>query len=295
MYVTPHKLKLENIADGLHCCVLIDDSGTPGQVAGSTYLDPSRKTWVAVVTTPKQMSEIADQVSGALEELRLQTGANEFHFTDIYRGSGAFKDTPLPLRQGIFKFMARIFGVYMFPVIMQTFGLRDLETLHFRSNLPSKHGVFNTHKPTDAALLFLLFRIKAFLRDNASEYPAPAYIVLDEGFRPADRAIEVLGCSEQFYKSSIFTASSSVFSPIQLADFAAFCISRTQWLLTKPKRSAVDDAFMRIMAPLRLNVLNLPEVSANIKTWTPQDYERFIDDDRISKSLQPKTKRHSSE
>jgi len=288
MHVTPHKLTVGKVADLKHSCVLIDDSGTPGQTAGSSYLDPSRKTWVAVITTPQQMHEIADEIGGALEELESQTGASEFHFTEIYRGAGAFKDAPLPLRQALFAFMRHIFELYMFPVLVQTFSESDLTDMHARAGFPPKVGVFDLHQPPDASLLFLLLQVRRFLAAHASEYPAPAYVVLDEGFRPADRAIEIPSFRQHFHRSSIFTARSSEFRALQLADFAAFCVSRTQWLLTKDKRSKVDEEFMEIMAGLRLNILNLPEVSIDRQSWTPQDYERIIDEDRIQKGLSPR-------
>jgi hypothetical protein len=288
MHVTPHKLTVEEVADLKHSCVLIDDSGTPGQVGGSTYLDPSRKTWVAVITSPQQMREIADEIFGALGELQSQTEASEFHFTEIYRGAGAFKDAPLPLRQALFAFMRHIFELYMFPVLVQTFSESDLADIYSRASFPPKLGVFDLHQPSDASLLFLLLRVRRFLSEHSSEYPVPAYVVLDEGFRPADRAIEIPTFRQHFHRSSIFTCRSSEFCALQLADFAAFCVSRTQWLLTKDKRSKVDAEFMEIVAGLRLNILDLPEATIDLQSWTPQDYEQITDEDRIGKGLKPR-------
>ena len=289
MHVKPHKSKISEIANGKHSCVLIDDGGTPGQVAGSSYLDPSRKTWVAVIVTPAQMRVISNEMGGALEALQEETGATEFHFTEIYRGAGSFKKASLPLRQALFGFMQHIFGSYMFPIVVQTLSKVDLNELHSRATLPKKLGAFDMSKPSDASLLLLLFQVRRFLAEHVSEYPIPAYVVLDEGFRPADRAIEIPSFREHFHMSSIFTARSAEFHAIQLADFAACCVSRTQWLLAKEKRSKVDDEFMEIMAGLRLNILNLPKLPIDLKTWTPRDYERMLDQDRIEKGMKPRS------
>jgi len=108
MHVEPYILRMEEVAASGHACVLIDDGGTPGQLAGSPYLHPSRKTWVAVLTTATQVKEICQQMPRAIEELKLQTGATEFHFAEIYRGAGAFEDKPLSLRLALFGFMRQI-------------------------------------------------------------------------------------------------------------------------------------------------------------------------------------------
>ena len=90
MYVEPYELTMNEVGNSGRPCVLIDDAGTPGQQAGSPYLHPGRKSWVAVMTTPRQIREICEQMPPTLHELKTHTGATEFHFNEIYRGAGAF-------------------------------------------------------------------------------------------------------------------------------------------------------------------------------------------------------------
>jgi hypothetical protein len=291
MRVEPYVLGIETVAASGRACVLIDDGGTPGQQAGSAYLHPSRKTWVAVLTTPAQIQEISRQMPPALDELKLQTGAGEFHFAEIYGGKGDFDGKPLNLRLALFGFMQHIFATYMFPVIVQTLSAENLAEMSQRESgcdlFRGKVGVFDMTNPADAALFLLLCRVKWFLAENRSEFALPAYVVLDEGFRPAGRAIQVGNLGAMFHDKSIYTARSSEFCPVQLADFAVFCISRTQWLMTKQRRSLADDAFLRIIARVRLNTINLPETPADLATWKPSDYEKEIDEDRRGKGLKP--------
>lgn len=287
MHVEPYELKMDEVAAGKHPCILIDDSGTPGQEAGSPYLHPSRKTWVAVVTTATQIKEVCQQFPGALEELRSRTGASEFHFTDIYQRAGAFKDTPLKVRLAIFGFMRGIFSVYKFPIIVQTFSSENLAEVRRRASFPDRVGPFNMTQQSDAALLFLLIRVKWFLREHGTQFSSPPYVVLDEDFRPAGSAIGVPNFEHVFQRGRLLMVRSCDFLPIQLADFGAFCIGRTQWLLTKERRNRTDNEFLPIMADLRLNVVNLPEASADLQTWSSRDYERLIDQDRRGKGLEP--------
>jgi hypothetical protein len=202
MYVEPYELKLQEVATSGRPCVLIDDSGTPGQLAGSTYLHPDRKTWVAVLTTPRQTREVCEQMPGALDELKVHTPATEFHFTEIYRGAGAFKNTPLDLRLALFAFM-RHFLTYMFPVVVQTISPDNLKEVRRRALFPDRVGPFNMTQLSDMALLFLLFRVKGYLDEQRAEFPCPAYVALDEGFRPAGRSIIVPNQDRVFYRSRL--------------------------------------------------------------------------------------------
>lgn len=286
MYVEPYELKMQEVTASGRPCVLIDDSGTPGQQAGSPHLHPDRKTWVAVITTPRQTREVCEQMPGALHGLKLRTRAAEFHFTEIYRGAGAFKHTPIKLRLALFAFMRHIFTTYMFPVIVQTLSPTNLNEVRHRASFPDKVGPFDMTQPTDMALLFLLFRVKGYLCEQRAEFPCPAYVALDEGFYPAGRSITLPNQDHVFHRSRLFTVRSCEFLPVQLADFASFCVSRTQWLMAKQKRSRADNAFLRIIADLRINVVNLPETYADLATWAPRNYDRMMDEDRKEKGLE---------
>ena len=281
-------LTMSEVVQSGRSCVLIDDSGTPGQIAGSEYLSPDRKTWVAVLLPSRQVTEVFEQMPGCLQELREKTGATEFHFMDIYRGSGQFRLVALDIRLAIFAFMRYIFASYNFPVLVQTFDQSDLRELRTRAVFPNRVGPFDMSKTSDTALLFLLIRVKWFLQQNENEFTIPSYFVLDEGFRQADRAIEIPKWDAILNKSSIFSTKSSSFLPIQLADFAAFCIARSQWLLNKENRSYSDDAFLKIIAGNCLNIVNLPISIIDTNNWTPQDYGRLIESDRKLKGLSPK-------
>jgi hypothetical protein len=46
--VIQHQLLPEQVLKENSTCVVIDETGNPGQDSGSLYLDESRKTWVAV-------------------------------------------------------------------------------------------------------------------------------------------------------------------------------------------------------------------------------------------------------
>jgi hypothetical protein len=111
---------VEEFTNGSTYGIFVDDTGSPGLKDTPPNVHPERKTWVAVIVPPNLMREVWSQFPNALGELRNLIGAQEFHFCDIYAGRGEFKNVDLQLRLSLFEFMAYIFSVYRFPVIVQT-------------------------------------------------------------------------------------------------------------------------------------------------------------------------------
>jgi hypothetical protein len=62
--------------------VFIGDTGSPGLQYTPTNLHPKRKSWVAVIVPRSAGGETWDQLPNAIDELKILTGATEFHFAD---------------------------------------------------------------------------------------------------------------------------------------------------------------------------------------------------------------------
>lgn len=82
--------------------VAIDDSGTPGSVAKSRFLESDRKSWAAVLVPPTQIAAVAQFMEIFLAGVKGDYGANELHFAEIYGGRGVYKDVSLDQRYGLF-------------------------------------------------------------------------------------------------------------------------------------------------------------------------------------------------
>jgi hypothetical protein len=74
---------------------------------------------------------------------------------------------------------------------------------------------------------------------------------------------------------------------LQLADFAAFCVARMQWVAVKSQRTAVDNQFLTLISDISRCCINIKETYIDPTTFTARDYERTIDEDRREKGLQP--------
>lgn len=249
--------------------VFVDDTGSPGLQGTPVHLHPQRKSWVAVVVPQSQMAEVWQQFPRALDELKLLTGASEFHFADIYNKRGAFKDVPLQARLGVFGFMAHIFSVYSFPVFVQTFDPQTLRDFRGRGSFPDRLGPFNFKKHEDLALFLVLLRVKWHLEKKYPEPERLARVFVDEGFKNNGAAIVIEPLKSVFADGLICFGRSNSILPLQLADFAAFCLNRTQLLLGRQKLSELDEALLRIIHPIAWNYQNIPQVF--LDEWFPKD------------------------
>ena len=240
--------------------IFVDDTGSPGLEHTPPHLHPDRKSWVAVAVPKQQIGEVWRQFPRALSQLEGLLGTTEFHFTDIYMRRREFRDVPLATRLGVFRFMAHIFATYRFPVFVQTLDPGSLNDIRTRADFPERLGPFTLKKHEDLALFFLLLRVKWHLEQTYSGSDTLARVFVDEGFKKSGTAVSVPSFKTVFADGLICFARSDSILPLQLADFAAFCLNRTQLLMGKKKLSELDVSLLRIIQPLAWNYQNFPVV-----------------------------------
>ena len=259
---------LDELALGKHHGVFIDDTGSPGLATAGLGLHPDRASWVAVIVSPIDMPEVLEQFPQALDELSRHVPSQEFHFGDIYAGRKEFRGRPIAFRLAIFEFMAKIFRTYRFPVIVQTFDPDSLAEIRRRGPFPDSVGPFNLGRPVDAALFILLLRVKWHLEDQPK--PAVARVFVDEGYKKNGTVIRIPRFKEVFADGLVCFARSSAIYPIQLADFAAFCLNRTQLLLGKAELSDLDKRLLEILSPIVWNYVNTEKFLVSFDDWSKE-------------------------
>jgi hypothetical protein len=247
--------------------VFIDDTGSPGLVATPGHLHPKRKTWVAVIVPRHQIAEIMEQFPRALSELGQQVGATEFHFTEIYQGTKQFEKVPFKLRMALFGFMAHIFNVYQFPVLVQTLDPDNKAVELFRQKFPERLGAFDLRSHEDLALFLLFIRTKWLLRDEMDGQSVRLF--LDAGRFKAGSSVVVPGLDPPFINGEIISADSSLLHPIQLADFAAFGLNRVQLLLGRYDLNIRDKQLLEVFSSIAWNYKNLTVTPGSTDQWPP--------------------------
>lgn len=271
---------LNELARGKCYGIFVDDSGSPGLQDTPPNLHSQRKSWVAVVVSPNLMPEVLEQFPQALCELQRITGATEFHFGDIYAGRGLFKNVDLQIRLAVFEFMAYIFSMYQFPIIVQTFDPVTLADIRTRSygQLPERLAPFDFTKPEDTALFFLLIRLKWFMQQTTTYPKVKARVFIDEGYKKNGIAIQIPTFELAFADSLVCFAKSSSVLPIQLADFAAFALNRSQLIGGKKQRSSLDNRLLKILSPIAWNYQNITKLIVSLSDEGPIVKFRGLDE-----------------
>ncbi len=249
------------LRSGHHFGVFIDDTGSPG--LNTPGLHSKRKSWVAVLVPPHQIIEVMDQLPKALLALK-EFGLKdpEFHFTDIWAGKGDYKKLTLQQRISIFEFMAHIFEIYRFQVLVQTFdpdNAAELLNHDSAADWPANLGPLKLSSHEDLALIFVLSRIHMHLK-SLEGGNASACVIVDEGRLAHGSAIVLSGFEPTFCAGVIFFANSRITKPLQLADFAAFAMNRSQLLRVKDPLGDLDKKFLKILSPIAECFINIDQI-----------------------------------
>jgi len=250
---------LDELALGRAYGIFVDDTGSPGLENTPPNLHPERKSWVAVAVPPDVMPEVLDQFPRALDGLQELVGADEFHFTDICAGRRRFKGVDLQVRLALFQFMAYIFATYRFPIIVQTFDPATLADIRSRiwGRLPDRIPPFDFTRQEDTALFFLIIRLKWFMEGTPTYPDVKARVFIDEGYKNNGIAIKIPTFEPVFGDGLICFGQSSSILPIQLADFAAFALNRTQLIGGKQQRGPLDNQVLEILSSVAFNYQNI--------------------------------------
>ena len=252
-----YQQKFDEMLAGKASGVFIDDSGSPGLKDTPYGLHPDRKTWVAVILLPDHATEVMEQMPKMLAELKRLTGANEYHWVDIFGGRHDFKGVDPEIRFGLIGAMAEILGQREFPILVQTLDPVSMRAVRAQGQFPDRISKFNLRKHEDFALFLLLTMVKSHLKQFPEPERVPAHVFIDEGFLKRGQALQLPSFDPIFSGGLLCSADSSSVFPIQLADFAAFCLNRSQLILGKEKKSENDIRFLRLIEPMAPNYINL--------------------------------------
>jgi len=261
------KDKFPDMFDGSVAGIFVDDTGSPGLNNTPSHLKKDRKTWVSVLVLANQMPEIMEQIPNAIVGLTEITGASEFHFADIFGGRREFKSVAPAKRIGVFKFMAWVFNRHRFPIHVQTFDPESEAFIEAKRTLGNHRvGRLDLSNHEHFALYFLLYLTHGYFRKNHPRMLARVFV--DEGIYSHGQGFKVPGFNPEFKDDLLCFSNSKFVMPIQLADFAAFCLNRQQLLLGKSELSDADWQFLEVCTEANFNLINIPKVATSKKLWS---------------------------
>lgn len=275
--------------------IYVDDSGNPGAESGSAFLPDTRKSWTAVVVPPEVAADVDHALQIFLDGVRADYGAEELHFTEIWSGQGVWKAVAPSDRGELISLMATLMDSFALPVVHQTVSDQTLsDHPDLMSGLSrSRTGDWRLDDVSHLGFLFLCREVAVRLRvmaGNAADgLGLPLALYVDEGLLPAGRERALPNWGDVIAGPRACFQRSEDVAGLQLADFAAFIITRAQWTAVNrkagPEFGKAEAAILE--AASRLNVLNLPRLLVRPAEFGRRLYEDELIADRLAKGLSP--------
>jgi hypothetical protein len=279
--------------------IYIDDAGTPGCNPPSDFLPEDRKSFCAVIVPEKVSYEVNEAISILLNGIKEEFNAKELHCTEIYGGRGLWKGVSVQKRKQIFDFLDSILSGFALPVLFQTWSqgsARDHEQQLSKIQMKEKSW-WNLNDTQHFSLLHLCFLVSKEINDykqnHKGDFSSALTCFIDEGLVKANSKIQLPAWGDIFENQQLNFVKSEDCPGIQLADFAAFCIGRSQWILANQKEGVpISDAEQHILKIVtKINWRNTKLTSVNPMTFSREGYEFVLMRDRIEKKLSMKFKK----
>ena len=288
-----------NIAGGhalIGGAIYVDDSGNPGADSGSDFLPSSRKSWTAVIVPSVIASAVQTAMDIFLAGVRDEFGAEELHFTEIYSREGPWKSVTVDKRAEMIRIMANLMDRLGLPIVHQTVSnFTMLDHAHLWESFNGQRvGDWSLDDVPHFGLLMLCSQVSKHIRtmrnDSSKDFELPFPLYVDEGVMPAGGERKLPNWSDVIEGPKACFRKSTDVPGIQLADFAAFVITRSQWAIVKRKPGSVLSKADELIfhAATGLNILNLPICRTPPGELGRENYEDWLSADRVAKGLPPR-------
>lgn len=240
------------IEDEECACVLIDDSGSRGQVLNIPNRPDESYSWVGVVVPPTMGRYVFDKMDRLLDELRTKYGYNvdELHFVDIYAGNCAWKNVDFDERMNIFRMFSNIVVKDNFYLFNRTL-YKNNEMFELARKIFPDFAGKDMNDPNICALSLLLVRIKMFLEGMGWKN---SIVLVDEDIQKPGSFMVEKSLSPFIKNGEIHFCCSKDVAPLQIADFAAYSLHRSQVILGRMEnnklKSNTDKKFLKAVQPI---------------------------------------------
>lgn len=259
----------------MHDIIVIDDTGLPGSVNESRFLKSNRKTWVAVLIKKEIREELNQAWFSIIKILREKRNVNELHFTDLINKVNEFADFDNEEILELLDNICELLYKFDLPYFIQTSTPKTLKEngVEIVGRIGKKKG-FDIQKTEDLSLILLYQRIKSYA--DSLESSALFEIVLDEGRKRAGTIENVDFLKGYILNDSVKYESSKNFLLLQIADFYAYGVNRSQQTMIKDEPTEFDINIFNLFNEILQNgnvsggeVIN----NVNIIEFSKDDYD----------------------
>jgi hypothetical protein len=256
--------------------IVIDDTGSPGNFNETRFIKESRKTFVGVFIHSQNRELLEMTMRKVISPLNDEFGISEIHLTDLINRQNECSDLPEDIPLVITKILSDWFSKINLPFIVQTCTNKTFIENGFHLIAKEKHGQLNPNNAKDQALFLMLFQIRNFMSEFYPKDEIEIVIDEDENHKPntVEKFKMLEGCA---INSGIRYASSKEFVLLQIADFFAYALNRTQMAITKDNKTESENLLYEYFR----NVLScqygagIAFDEGDLNNYTKDDYDYY--------------------
>lgn len=269
---------------------IVDDTGFNKDNIQNTALKQEKACFCGIIINKSNYSALLKFMAGFIELLEKRFDKKEFHFTEIVNNVKGFETLDNEEFLEIVDCMIGTIHHLGCDVIIQSisdFTYKD--TPYLAEALKKKYLTPMQTTQTDKSncLVLSILRAKRYIEEELGG--KLDYVVCDEGIRKANNSIKMPSNVKSEKPIEIQFKSSKEFTPLQLADFVAWSLSRQKQTLEKDisKWSNLDfnlmDCFSDLENAIKANTIMEMNIDRESSGKVP--YDTIINLDRRSKGL----------
>lgn len=248
--------------------LFVDDTGF-NKNKNSRKLNDEKISMVGCLVPAGEIEQLAGELNFHLSELKELYNADEYHFTDICNHKNQFEGIDGYDALSMIQLFAEIIKEYDIKIVTQTITGEILEKnndlISEVDKIAAKCGLSNTseaQKNESRALILNILNAKKYVESLSGDNEIAA-VFCDEGLRKnnAETKIKLGGKDVE-----IDFCSSKEFPYLQVADFAAWALTRSKLNLEKSQNKEMKDfdlMTMKILEDIVPNYINIEAVSTN--------------------------------
>ena len=191
-------------------------------------------------------------MDGLHDELLKLFGTVELHAYEIFQREGCWAQVPIEHLKAVIASVAEIFRIMKFPIVVQTLWKENESHKRLVKMGSDKELRFINRKfgidlksPKDAAFVLCIHRLKHYIEDK---FPGTKWEVFaDAGKKDPGRTILVPVRWSDSGLIRIYFEDSKICRLIQLADFAAYFLNRSQQIAHANSRTVYDEELLDIL------------------------------------------------
>lgn len=216
-----------------------DDTYGPSE-ADNEFITGDRKTYIGIEIRFLKLRELRIEIAKFLNEINsIIPGIERFHFSDIFNRRNVWHGYDALSKRVFLKFCDILINYHVeaFVQTIQNYTLNEHPEEYLKLDEFSKNPFgINVRTKDGMALMLLLVKVINSIRERGN-----ATIIIDQGIHSGGKEIKFSHNS----RNIVMKFESSIeFPELQLADFFAFMLNRSNYLQTKTSLSEADKIFL---------------------------------------------------